>query len=121
MRRFMTLLAFVPLAFFLTSSIALGLDGDDPKTPVIRTVDPLVGKAGDVVTAGGEFLGKQHVAEIYLTNGTKDFKLEVASQADDAIKFKVPPNVEPGKYALMVLTARKTPNLIEQPVSFTVQ
>lgn len=85
----------------------------------LSSVEPESGKVGDIVTAKGENLDKSKVAEIYLTDGTKDFKGTITEQSDTEIKFKVP-KTEAGRYHLMLLTANKT-TMIEQPVVFTVE
>ena len=85
----------------------------------LSSMEPESGKVGDTVTAKGENLDKSKVAEIYLTDGTKDFKGTITEQSDTAIKFKVP-KTEAGRYHLMLLTANKT-TMIEQPVVFTVE
>lgn len=85
----------------------------------LSSVEPESGKVGDTVTAKGENLDKSKVAEIYLTDGTKDFKGTITEQSDTEIKFKVP-KTEAGRYHLMLLTANKT-TMIEQPVVFTVE
>jgi hypothetical protein len=65
-------------------------------------------------------LGKATVAQVFLTDGKNDFKVEVTEQADTAIKFKIP-TIKPGRFNLMVLTSSKPPKLIEQPVKVTVE
>ena len=85
----------------------------------LSSMEPESGKVGDIVTAKGENLDKSKVAEIYLTDGTKDFKGTITEQSDTEIKFKVP-KTEAGRYHLMLLTANKT-TMIEQPVVFTVE
>ena len=87
--------------------------------PRLTSVEPDTGKAGDVVSAKGENLDKSAIAELYLTNGTKDTKAQIAEQTDKEIKFKVP-GAPPGRYHLLVLTANKQ-SMIEQPVVFTVE
>jgi hypothetical protein len=89
--------------------------------PRMTSVEPDTGKAGDVMTASGEHLGKGEVMELYLTDGKKDQKVQVTEQAATAIKFKVPDKVIPGRFALMVLTGGKEPKLIEQPVKVTIE
>ena len=84
-------------------------------------VDPMNGKAGDVVSAAGEGCGKDKVVDLYLTDGTVDIKVKMIEQTDTAIKFNVPATVKPGRYALMIKTAGADPKLLEQPVKFTVE
>ncbi len=83
-------------------------------------VDPLNGKTGDVVAAAGENLEKSKVVELYLTDGTKDWKVQVIEQTGEQIKFKVPGNIKAGRYALMLKTGGPDPKLLEQPVKFNI-
>lgn len=87
--------------------------------PRCTSVDPDNGKKGDTITAKGENLGKAGVGELYLTDGQKDTKVDMASQSDTEIKFTIP-DLKAGRYHLLVLTADKS-NLIDQPVVVTVQ
>jgi hypothetical protein len=99
---------FLPLALFSQAAM-----------PRMTAVDPGEGKPGDTITVTGENLEKANVAEIYLTDGKNDLKLQVLEQAATTVKVKVPNNCKPGRWALMVLTTGKDPKLIEQPVKFT--
>ena len=83
-------------------------------------VDPMNGKMGDVVIAAGENIDKAKVVELYLTDGTKDFKVQIVEQSGEQIKFKVPANIKAGRYALMIKTGGAEPKLLEQPVKFTI-
>ncbi len=111
-----TLLRFVALAPSLTAGLPA-----QSAMPKMTTVEPAQGKAGDVVTVSGENLDKANVAEIFLTDGNADLKLQMAEQAAAAIKFKIPANAKAGRYSLMIMTAGASPKLIEQPVKLTVQ
>lgn len=93
------------------------------QTPMPRmiSVEPTSGKVGDILTVTGENLEKTHVAEVFLTDGKNDLKVPVTEQAATTLKFRIPPNVKPGKWALMILTAGKDPKYIEQPVKVTVE
>jgi hypothetical protein len=91
-----------------------------PVTPFIRTATPDTGMPGDVVTVMGDALDKKHVAEVYLTDGKRDVKVEILEQSEDSIRFRLPAKVAPGRYSLMVLTVDE-PKYIEQPVYFTVK
>jgi hypothetical protein len=83
-------------------------------------VDPLNGKTGDVVVAAGENIDKGKVVELYLTDGTHDFKVQIIEQTGEQIKFKVPGNIKPGRYALMIKTGGAEPKLLEQPIKFNI-
>lgn len=93
------------------------------QTPMPRmiSVEPTSGKVGDILTVTGENLEKTHVAEVFLTDGKNDLKVPVTEQAATTLKFRIPPNVKPGKWALMILTAGKDPKYIEQPVKVIVE
>ena len=91
------------------------------ESPRMKSVDPGNGKVGDELTVSGENLDAKFVKEVYLTDGKNDIKVEVTQQTADTIKIKVPAKAKAGRYALMVLTAEKTPKLIEQPVKCTVE
>ena len=85
----------------------------------LASVEPDSGKVGDEAVAKGENLDKGKIGEIYLTDGTKDFKAAIVSQADGEIKFKIP-KAAAGRYRLMLLTANKA-SMIEQPVVYTIE
>jgi hypothetical protein len=87
--------------------------------PRCTTVEPDTGKVGDVVSTKGENLNKKSTGELYLTDGNKDTKVVIAEQSDTEIKFKVP-QIKPGRYHLLILTANKA-SMIEQPVVLTVE
>ena len=91
------------------------------ESPRMKAVDPGNGKAGDELTVSGENLDTKFVKEVYLTDGKNDFKVQVTHQTAESIKLKIPDKIKPGRYSLMVLTAEKTPKLIEQPVKCTVE
>jgi hypothetical protein len=88
--------------------------------PRMISVEPTSGKVGDILTVTGENLEKTHVAEVFLTDGKNDLKVPVTEQGPTTLKFRIPPNVKPGRFALMILTAGKDPKYIEQPVKVTV-
>ena len=89
--------------------------------PRMSSVEPGQGKVGDELTVTGENLEKKDVKEIYLTDGKNDVKLPVQEQTATSIKFKIPKEAKPGRFALMLLTAGADPKLIEQPVKVTVE
>ena len=89
--------------------------------PKMVTVDPLNGKAGDVIVATGENLQKDAVAKLYLTDGKNDIICEMLEQTGTTIKFKIPAKVPQGvRLTVMVLTAGKDAKLIEQPVKVEI-
>lgn len=87
----------------------------------ITGVDPEAGKIGDTVGAAGESMDKSKVAELYLTDGKNDFKVDILEQTETAIKFKIPAKIKPGRYALMIKTKGPDVKLLEQPVRLTVE
>jgi hypothetical protein len=113
MKGSVVLLIFLLAAAFLV----LGAEG----VPKMTTVTPDNGKPGDTLKVDGEYLDKQHVAEVYITDGTTDWKVEIVKQAAAQIEFKIPPNAKPGRFFLMVLTAGPDPKLIEEPVRVTIE
>ncbi|MBI2686314.1 MAG: hypothetical protein HYX27_08360 [Acidobacteria bacterium] len=90
------------------------------KSPRLASVTPESGKPAAEYTAAGENLDKDAIKELYLTNGKDDIKVSIVTQKADAIQFKVPGSVKPGRYALMVLTADGK-QFIEQPVKLTIE
>lgn len=89
-------------------------------TPVLRAVDPDSVKAGEVATVLGENLDKSRVAELYLTNGTVDVKVQIVEQTSASIKFRLPAKVARGRYNMMVLLVGDPERLIEEPARVTV-
>ena len=63
-------------------------------TPLMRVVEPGTAKVGDEILVTGDNLGKQYVAEIFLTAGKESHKVQVLSQEDKAVKFIVPAGVK---------------------------
>jgi len=91
-------------------------------TPRCLTVEPASGKTGTEILVTGENLGKDNVAEFYLTDGKNDIKLVMTEQTATTIKTKIPASAKVGiRYKLMILTKSKEPRLIEQPVRFEVE
>ena len=95
-----------------------GAPGD---LPMISSVEPQSGKAGDLLTARGASLGPESVAAVYLTDGKADFKTTILEQSAVTVKFKIPQGVKPGRFALMVLTSGPDARLIEEPVKVTIE
>jgi hypothetical protein len=87
--------------------------------PRCSSVEPDTGKTGDVISVKGENLDKKSIADLFLTEGSKDTKVAIVEQSETEIKFKVP-QIKPGRYHLSVLTANKA-SIIEQPVVLTVE
>jgi hypothetical protein len=90
--------------------------------PRCSSVEPMSGKVGTEIVITGENLGKETVAELYLTDGKNDIKIAMTEQSATSIKSKIPPAAKVGeRYRLMILTRGKEPKLIEQPVRFEVE
>jgi hypothetical protein len=90
--------------------------------PRCSTVEPMSGKVGTEIVITGENLGKETVAELYLTDGKNDIKIAMTEQTATSIKSKIPPAAHVGvRYRLMILTRGKEPKLIEQPVKVTIE
>jgi hypothetical protein len=107
---------------FVTSLFCFGLAGALPaQTPQMNDVQPNGGKIGAVLRIHGISLGKAKVDEVYLSDHTLDMKVKVLDQKDDAIEFRIPPSVKPGRLQLVVKTAGKQPLILEQPVYITVE
>ncbi len=89
--------------------------------PKMVTVDPLNGKAGDVIVATGENLQKEWVSKVFLTDGTHDLACEMVDQTATTIKFKIPARAPRGeRLMVMVLTTGKDAKYIEQPVKVEI-
>jgi hypothetical protein len=90
--------------------------------PIMQSVDPGSGKVGDLLTVRGANLGRDDVAALYLTDGKIDLKASMVEQTSISIKFKIPTEAKPGRFALMVLTGRgNDQKFIEQPVKIVVE
>jgi hypothetical protein len=88
---------------------------------MMSSVDPGSGRVGDVLVIQGVNLGPESVAALYLTDDKGDVKVTIIQQTASSIRFKIPPEAKPGRFALMVLTSGKEPRLIEEPVKITVE
>lgn len=101
----------------LLFTVRLLAEGSSPK---ILTVTPDHGKPSVSFTAGGSQLTTAAVKHLYLTNGKDDIKVDIVTQKDSSIIFKVPATTRPGRYALMILTA-DAQSFIEQPVKLLIE
>jgi hypothetical protein len=114
-RKFQMKLSF--LAALLSAALLLAQQA----MPRLNTVEPALGKAGDVLTASGENLQKPGVSKLFLTDGKNDVEVQVTDQAATSMKFKLPDAVKPGRFSLMILTGGSEPKYIEQPVKVTIE
>jgi hypothetical protein len=121
--RILHLAVFIFIFLFAMQSASWGAKEERQPlpTPVMRTVNPETVKVGAVATVSGEYLDKSRVAEVYLTDGKVDVKVEIVEQASGALKFRVPEKTVAGRYNLMVLLADEVPKLIEEPARLTVE
>ena len=119
----MSLVAMVALALIALSAPPTTLQAAmQDVLPRCIAVEPMSGKVGTEIVVTGENLGKEHVAELYFTDGKNDFKVPMTEQTATQIKCKIPAKVEVGtRYKLMVLTRGKEPKLIEQPVRVEIE
>jgi nitrous oxidase accessory protein NosD len=111
------------LSFVPTLLLAAGLCAvaQEP-VPRMVSVDPLSGKAGDVIAVTGENLDKAKVDKVYLTDGKNDVPVEVTEQTDKTIKFKIPAKAATGeRLAIMILTTGKDAKYIEEPVTVMIE
>jgi hypothetical protein len=107
--------------FLLTLAFPLAMLAQDT-LPRITSVDPLSGKVGTIITATGDHIGKASVAKVYFTDGKSDIEVPAIDQTDTSFKVAIPATAKVGvRYKLMVLTAGKNPQLIEQPVRVEVE
>jgi hypothetical protein len=115
-------LLFAVIALMLLSPIPLWC-GDEPVAgvPTMKEVQPAVAMPGAMVVVSGEHLDKDHVAEVYLTRGGNDTKVQVTSQSKNELRFKVPVDAESGRYGIALLFNAKTPMLLDQPVYLNVK
>jgi hypothetical protein len=112
-------LSFIGLALAVILTLPLLLSAQ-AVFPRMVSVEPTTTKAGGEVTVQGENLDKANVAEVYLTDGQNDTKVEVLEQTSTNIKIRVPASMKPGRFGLVVLTTSKPQRLIEQPVKLTI-
>jgi hypothetical protein len=113
-------LSYIPLALAVLLVISFMLSAQS-NFPRMTSVDPATAKSGVEVTVAGENLDKANVAEVYLSDGEKDVKVQMTEQTATSVKFKVPDAMKPGRFSLVVLTTTKPAKLIDQPVKVTIE
>jgi hypothetical protein len=92
--------------------------------PRVTMVNPMRAKIGDTITATGENLDKDNVAEFFLTDTNNDYKVQVTEQSATAIKFTVPDSLKAGRFGLVARTPgteANPPKDYVQPVKLTVE
>jgi hypothetical protein len=110
----------IPAALLVLLSISLTLSAQ-VSYPSITKVAPDTAKAGAILSIAGENLDKDKVAEIYLTDGKNDIKLEIIEQTATALKVRVPDPVKTGRFSLMILTATTPAQYFQMPVKVTIE
>ena len=60
------------------------------------------------------------MAEVYLGVDGKNTKVDVISQTDKELKFRVP-KIKAGPYRVLVLTKCTEPAMIEEPVRLVIE
>ena len=109
--------AFLMLALAAILAAPARLTGQGGR---ILSVDPESAMPGNTVAANGESIDKEHVSEMYLTDGTNDIKVPIVEQSSTLIRFTIPASCKAGRYSLMIKTTGKTPQLLEQPIKIQV-
>lgn len=113
-------------AFLLSLQSVFAAAAVDPKnepmpTPLMRTVDPYMVKAGAEVVITGENLQSKIVSDVFMSIDDKNIKLEIVTQSEKEIKVRIPADVRPGSWHVVVLVRTVDPLLIEEPVRINVQ
>jgi hypothetical protein len=88
---------------------------------IINSVEPAAGRIGDMFLAQGVYLNQERVAALYMTDGATDIRVVILEQTSTSIRFQIPPEAKPGRFALMILTKGKEPKLMEEPVKIIIQ
>ena len=115
------ILIFVLIGLFCLPLPLVGIDPPKTGVPKMSTATPDVVKPGAVVTVDGEYLDFNHVVKVFITDRTNDIEVKILKQSEVAITFKLPADVKPGRYFMMVQTAGEDPMLIEEPVRIIVE
>jgi len=111
-------LSFICALLLAASWACYAQDG----VPRMTSVEPMSGKAGDIIAVAGENLQKEQVVKVFLTDGKTDTPVEVTEQTATTVKFKIPDKVATGgRLALMILTGGKDAKYIEQPVKVMIE
>ena len=111
------MIAVVVIAFVVAPF--LYADAGDA-VPLMRRAEPAVVKAGEPVTIYGQALDRSKVSDVMLTTASKQVPVEVLEQTESFIRFRVPADLEPGRYNPAVLMV-KEPMVLVQPVILKVE
>ena len=108
---------FLGLVLVLATIPVVNLLGGDlgGLVTVMQQAMPSEVRSGDIVTVTGYALDADHVKEVYLTDGEKDYRVEVIEQGNVALRFRVPAKIPAGQMRLAVIVAGRD-DLLEQPV-----
>jgi hypothetical protein len=102
-------LGAIPLVQFAGAALRIG------DLTMLQEVIPTEVRPGDVVTVTGFGLDKDHLKEIYLTNGELDYRDEILEQNNVAVRLRVPASIPAGQMRFAIVIATR-PELLEQPV-----
>jgi hypothetical protein len=109
---------FLTLVFVLMVIPAVSLlawKGVGGLIPLIERVAPAEAIAGETVSVTGFQLDSKHVSELYLSGPEIRYKVEILTQSESEIRFRVPANVPPGDLCIAMKVEGRT-ELVEQPV-----
>jgi hypothetical protein len=115
---FRALFALLITTFVLSAAV---IDEPVRPTPLVRTLAPSPAKPGAVLVAAGQNLGREFVASAYLTQGENTYQLEITNQMPESLKVRIPADLKPGRFGLMVLTRGETPRYIDEPVFVNIE
>ena len=109
-------------SIILAAAICPALLARDPApSPVMKAISPGSAKANEIVTITGDNLGKELVNELYLSDRTAKTKVNIVSETNSELKFKVPSGLKSGKYWIVVLVNQEEPTEMEQAVQLVVK
>ena len=113
---------FLMLVFTLAAIPVVSLfawKGVGEIAPLIEQVAPAQTVAGGAVTVTGFQLDSKHVAELYLSSSEGYYKVEILTQTDREISFRVPENVPSGDMRIAIKLTGLA-ELLEQPAFLTI-
>ena len=91
--------------------------GSSAGFPKITTVEPDMGKVGDIISAKCENLDKSSIGDVYLTDGSRDVKVPITAPTETEVKFRVPEDVKAGPASGTLLQLARKPKwrILTQP------
>jgi hypothetical protein len=114
----LSILLSVVMSMF--AGTAVDKNASPKPTPLMRTVEPTPVKVSEVVTIKGDHLDKDFISAVYVSDGKKDIQVTVQTQTSDTVSFKVPAELKPGSYRVIVLLNIAEPTLVEEPVRLNI-